>query len=269
MLAALGSLATQQANPTQNTMKKVKQLLDYPATHPYAIVTYNASNMVLAAHSDASFLSKSNARSRAGGHFFMSSDTNTPHNNGAVMTISQIIKTVLSSAAEAKVGALFINCREAVPARHVLEFLGHKQPPTPLQTDNTTALGVVNQNAMKKLNSIYMKYHWLRCRISQEQFRHYWKAGKTNLANYVTKHHPTIHHQTTRGTFFTDISKLVELRSRQKSYAMTTLSKPPHSKGVLNASGRPTTRRDYKKALEAIKLLTENVTQEPLKAFGT
>ena len=56
MLAALGSLATQQANPTQNTMKKVKQLLDYAAMHPDAIVTYNASDMVLAAHNDASYL---------------------------------------------------------------------------------------------------------------------------------------------------------------------------------------------------------------------
>ena len=121
-------------------MMKVKQLLDYAATHPYAIVTYNASDMVLAAHSDASYLSESNARSRAGGHFFMSSDSETPPNNGAVMTISQIIKAgVLSSAAEAEVGALFINCREAVPARHVLKFLGHKQPPTPMQTDNTSA----------------------------------------------------------------------------------------------------------------------------------
>ena len=142
----------------------------------------------------------------------MSSDSETPPNNGAVMTISQIIKAVLSSAAEAEVGALFINCREAVPARHVLEFLGHKQPPTPMQTDNTTALGVVNQNVMKKLKAMDMKYHWLRCRISQNQFRHYWKAGKTNLADYVTKHHPALHHQTTRSTFLTDIrSKDVQL----------------------------------------------------------
>jgi hypothetical protein len=70
MLAALGSLATQQANPTQNTMEKVKQLLDYAATHPDAIVTYNASDMVLAAHSNASYLSESNVQSRASGHFF-------------------------------------------------------------------------------------------------------------------------------------------------------------------------------------------------------
>ena len=60
-------------------------------------------------------------------------------NNSMVSTILQIIKAVMSLVAEAKVGALFINCCEAVPARHVLEFLGHPQPPTPMQTDNTTA----------------------------------------------------------------------------------------------------------------------------------
>jgi hypothetical protein len=80
-------------------------------------------------------------------------------------------------AAEAKVGALYINCQEAVPAKHVLEFMGHKQPPTPMQTDNTTALGVVNKNFMKKLKSMDMKHHWLQCQINQMQFRHYWALG--------------------------------------------------------------------------------------------
>ena len=61
MLPALGTLATQQASPTENTMIKIKQFLDYAATHPDAIVTYNASNMVLAGHSDASYLLESNA----------------------------------------------------------------------------------------------------------------------------------------------------------------------------------------------------------------
>ena len=54
MLAALGLIATQQASPTANTMRKIKQLLNYAATHPDAAVTYRSSNMVLAAHSDAS-----------------------------------------------------------------------------------------------------------------------------------------------------------------------------------------------------------------------
>ncbi len=197
MLTALGSLATQQANPTQNTKKLVFQLLDYVATHPNAIITYQASSMVLTCHSDASYLLKTNACSRAGGHFYMSNDEAIPSNNGAILTILQIIKAIMSSMAEAEIGALYINCKEAIPAQHALEYLVHKQPPTPMQTDNTIALGVVNNNVMKKLKLMDMKYHWLRCRINQHQFRHYWAAGKSNNADYVTKHHAPIHHQAT------------------------------------------------------------------------
>ena len=74
--------------------------------------------MVLAAHSDASYLSESKARSRAGGHFFMSNDDAIPANNGAILTVSQIIKAVMSSAAEAKLGALLarrIDRKSVVP----------------------------------------------------------------------------------------------------------------------------------------------------------
>ena len=95
MLAVLGSIATQQEIPTANTMRKIKQLLDYAATHPDAAVTYRSSNMVLAAHSDASYLSETKSRSRKGGHFFMASDIAVPDNNGAVHTVAQIIKTVM------------------------------------------------------------------------------------------------------------------------------------------------------------------------------
>jgi hypothetical protein len=63
----------------------------------------------------------------------------------------------MSSAAEAKIGALYINCWEAVPACHTLVFLGHPQPPTLIQTDNTMALGIVNNNVMKKLKAMDMK----------------------------------------------------------------------------------------------------------------
>ena len=69
MLPALRTIATQQSAPTENTMHKVNQYLDYAATHLDAIITYRASNMILPAHSDASYLSESKARSRAGGNF--------------------------------------------------------------------------------------------------------------------------------------------------------------------------------------------------------
>ena len=64
MLPALGSIASQHANPTEWTMQKAKQLLDYSATHPDAIITYRDSDMVLDGHSSASYLSESGSRSR-------------------------------------------------------------------------------------------------------------------------------------------------------------------------------------------------------------
>jgi hypothetical protein len=56
----------------------------------------------------------------------------------------------MSSAAEAELGALYINAHEAVPQCCTLEEMGHKQPPTLMQTDNTTAVGVVNNNIQPK-----------------------------------------------------------------------------------------------------------------------
>ena len=51
--------------------------------------------MILAAHSDASYLSKPKARSRAGAHIFLSEDVDDPPNNGAILTIAKIIKNVI------------------------------------------------------------------------------------------------------------------------------------------------------------------------------
>jgi len=226
MLAALGSLASQQATPTENTMKKVKQFLDYAATHQDATITYRASDMIIAVHSDASYLSETNARSRAGGHFFLSENDEFPTNNGAVLTISQIIKVVMSSAAEAEIGALYINAREAIPQRQLLEEMGHPQPPTPIQIDNTTALGVVTNTIQpKRTKAMDMRFHWLRCRKNQKQFRTYWRAGPTNNGDYVTKHHPAIHHTAVRSTYLTSMKRLDEFR-RRAAEAITRVKLP-------------------------------------------
>ena len=42
----------------------------------------------------------------------------------------------MASAAEAKLGALFLKCQDSVPIRITLEEMGHAQPPTPVQVDN-------------------------------------------------------------------------------------------------------------------------------------
>jgi len=195
-------------------MQRTRHLLDYVATHPDAIVSYAKSNMILSVHSDASYLSEPKARSRAGGHFFLSDGTDESPNNGAILNTSQIIKSVMSSAAEAELGALYINAREAIPCRTFLEELGHTQPPTPIQTDNSTALGVVTNNILpRRLKAMDMRYWWLRDRETQGQFRYYWRPGPTNRGDYLTKHHCAAHHQETRDKYLTPTFILDALRA--------------------------------------------------------
>ena len=57
VLMALTTIARKQAKAKINTDILVDHLLDYCATHPNAAILYQASNMVLNIHSDASYLS--------------------------------------------------------------------------------------------------------------------------------------------------------------------------------------------------------------------
>ncbi len=115
LLATLSIIGTQQAKAMENTAKAVNQLLDYVATYPSDGITYHASNMVLVAHSDTSFLTEPNARSHAGAHIFLTEDNPIPCQNGPILMMSQVIKYVMVSAAEAKLAALYNTAREMVP----------------------------------------------------------------------------------------------------------------------------------------------------------
>ncbi len=58
-------------------MQQTLQLLDYLAMQEDTVLSYHASDMVLAVHSNASYLSGPKAHIRAGGHVFLSSDHHT------------------------------------------------------------------------------------------------------------------------------------------------------------------------------------------------
>ncbi len=127
--------------------------------------------MKLVINSDASYLSEPKARSRAGGHMFMAGMEEIPINNGAVLNISQIIKAVMSSTAEAELGTLFINAKTAVSIQRTLKELGHPQLRTPIQTDNSTAKTLLTNKILPKaLKAMDMRFHWLHCRGAQDQF---------------------------------------------------------------------------------------------------
>jgi hypothetical protein len=111
--------------------------------------------MIMNIHSNISYLSESKAQSHACGHFFMGWK---PINgkpiklNGAFYTNSVILKLIIASAAEAKLGALFHNCQDGIVFRQTLANMGHPQPKTPVHCDNATAVGIGN-NTIKRQRS--------------------------------------------------------------------------------------------------------------------
>ncbi len=75
-----------------------------------------------------------------------------PTNNGAVLNILQIIKAVMSSAAEAKLRAM---CR-------MLKELDNPQTQTSIQTDNSTAHALLTNKILPKaLKAMDMRFNWL------------------------------------------------------------------------------------------------------------
>ena len=76
------------------------------------------------------------------------------------------MREVLSSAAEAELGALFHNGKEACPLRIALEEMGHPQPATPMATDNNTASGIATDTVkQKRSKAIDMRFYWIRDRV--------------------------------------------------------------------------------------------------------
>eukprot|EP00956_Cyclotella_meneghiniana_P032221 scaffold87499_cov23-Cyclotella_meneghiniana.AAC.2 len=171
-------------------------------THPDAVIRYYASDMILNVHSDASYLTARIARSRACGWYFLGSipkDGKPIALNGAIDQLCTVIKLVAASAAEAELAALFLNAKNAKVIRITLEELGHPQPPTPIHSDNSTAVGIVNNTIKRqKARAMKMRYFWLLDGAIQKLFDFKYHPGLENLADYQTKAHPGSHHEKVR-----------------------------------------------------------------------
>ncbi len=156
----------------------VGTLLNYVATYPNEDIVYRASDMVLCAHADAGYLNKTQSCSRAEAHIFLLEGNPLPCFNSAVLTIATIIKFVMTSAAEAELAALFIAARKMVPHRQTLIDMRWLQPQSPIQTGNSTTIGVTNKTIVPKQSKMMdMRLWWLQCQGSQNQFSYYWDAG--------------------------------------------------------------------------------------------
>jgi hypothetical protein len=181
------------------------QFLDYAIIYPDAKDRFSASHMILTIHSDASYLSKAQGRSGAGGILHLSSlhDPPTPApTNGAVHITSVIIKHVMSSAAEDELVALFYIAQDACSIRVTLEEVGHPEPLTAIQRDNKCAKGIANDTVnQRRSRAMYLRFYWIHNRIEHGQFIVHWKPGKTNQADYFSKHHTPAQHHALRYTY--------------------------------------------------------------------
>jgi hypothetical protein len=93
ILMPLNDITTEKNQSTEKTQAATNQLLEYLVTHLDATIRYHASDVILHIHSDTSYLSVSNARSRLGGLLFC---VNRPPLeealNGSILNVVSIIK---------------------------------------------------------------------------------------------------------------------------------------------------------------------------------
>ena len=209
ILPALNDISKSQANPSEVTLQQCQRVLDYVNTYKKVRVRYYASDMILNVETDAAYLVLPKARSRLAGYFHMGYHRNHPKYskslNGAVLVECKTIAHVVSSAAEAETAGLFHNAQMSIPIRHILIALGHPQPPTPIKTDNSTAVGFTYDNINQKRSKSWdMRYYWLRDRQTQRQFDIHWDKGELNNADYYTKHHSEKHHKEMRHLYVID-----------------------------------------------------------------
>jgi hypothetical protein len=94
-------------------METMTYFLNYAASNPNAKLRYTGSDMILI-ESDAAYLTKPKARSRAGGHHYLlgNGPKKKPILNEHIHSSSKILRSVMLSATEAEIGGLFHNTKD-------------------------------------------------------------------------------------------------------------------------------------------------------------
>jgi hypothetical protein len=229
MITAINKIGSAQAKPTEDVEAAVLRFLNYAKRWPNAQLVYKASNMQLTCHSDASYLSETLARSRAGGILFLGTNTEAPYINGAIEHMSCMIPCTVASAAEAEYAALFLVAQVAEGFRNTLHDLGYPQSPTPIICDNACAVAITNNTVkQKRSKAIDMRFHWVRDRVQQGHFIVSWRPGTENLADFFTKAHSVKHHMAMRILYVSDsLPEVIRQCSRARYIARRLNQKPP------------------------------------------
>ena len=74
--------------------------------------------------------------------------------SGPISALAKVAKNAMAPAAEAELGALLMNAKEAVAVRHTLEAMGFPQPPAPMKAGSNTANGILSGTMKQKHSKI-------------------------------------------------------------------------------------------------------------------
>ena len=184
---AVGKIGANMANPTKKLMEQADYLLGYLQSNADRALTYVPSEMILRAHSDASYGCETNFRSRTGGFIFLGSkDPNFV--NGPVDVISIVQKNNVTCTAEAEYVAVFDVVQRVAYLRKLAAVLGYPQQMITVECDNECAVGLAN-NLMqeRKLRHVAMRYHWVRDQVRMGLIDVIWRKNTYNLADFATK----------------------------------------------------------------------------------
>eukprot|EP00957_Ditylum_brightwellii_P191227 14560672-Ditylum_brightwellii.AAC.1 len=111
--------------------------------------------------------------SRSVGFFFLG-NKNYEVQNSAILVVSIILQNGMASAAEAKLGALFVNTKEAVVLQITLLKIGYMKSATHIQVDNSTDSDVNNSRICKnRSKAIEMQFYWVKDSVKQGHFHIY------------------------------------------------------------------------------------------------
>ena len=222
LLPALNTIATVQPTPIDTTLKRCYRLLDYVATNPAVTIRFHASTMHLHVDSDMAYLVAQKPRSNIAGYFSLGPHKHQPTPHGPILVECRTLCHVVASSVEAEIAGIFYNAQIAIPIRYMLIKVGHPQPQILIKIDNTTASSFVKNNITKKRSKSWdMRYYWLCHKIAQAMYKLDCESGKSNSADYFTKHFSGKYHRTMRKKYVIDNTPSLHARVCYSSTSVT------------------------------------------------
>ncbi len=171
ILPATCALASEQASATLSTMARLQRLLGYVAAHPDGRKIFRASDMLLRVLSDASFLSRPNAGSVAGGLSYLGLTDDDELTWLTTPSPATPPASLLSVPLSRRRSTLAYTPLPATEERKILANMGHPQPATPLFCDNEVAIGIAADTVSQRMSKATdMRLHWIRDRVRQGHF---------------------------------------------------------------------------------------------------